>query len=78
MNIYQSPNASIVNIYIRYKKCYLQTETLDCSCMRLIDTLRLKYKEMRPDEYDCEVNKKLKKCDKRWDRCGISLRITFA
>ena len=35
------------------------------------------YKEMKADEYDCEVNLKMNNFEKRWDRCGELLQTQF-
>ena len=47
--------------------------------MRLIEILKLMYKEMKAVKYDCEVNKKKeKKNENRCDRYGELFRTKLA
>ena len=38
------------------------------SDMRLIEIVKLMYKERKVDECDCKVNKKINRFEKMWDR----------
>ena len=42
--------------------------------MSLIEILSLMYREMEAGEYDCEVSLKMKRFDKRWDKCSDFLK----
>ena len=56
-NTNQSPAAFIVNVSISYTKIVIHKHRLVGSNMRLIEILRLMYKEMKANEYDFEAIK---------------------